>query len=274
MSLSLARSLLKLPTTNVLSALSSNVINKRSISHSIPNQFLFCKKPSEFEINKVQIPNSSWKKGTPQKIPNGKLITYEPKEMFDMLRFGLGTLTSTTSLVSTVSADGVANTAPFAFCNLICPNPPIICVTVHKKPDGSLKDTQVNIDATKEFGVSIVSDWFLESAISTNANLPPEEDEFEKIGLTKIPATVIKAPLVAQSAVSFECKLVSRTQYSDEDGKETSVAYFGQVVKIHANDEIYNNKTGKFDYEKLKLITRVDGHYSKVNNIIDVEFAN
>jgi len=271
MSLSLFRSLSKLSiSTNTLSMLNTNVI-KRNLTRTTPNHFFFGKKPAKFELKKIEIPNATWKKGTPQKIPNGKSIAYEPKELKNMIRFALGTLPSSTNLISTISADGVANTAPFAFCSCICPNPPIICITVHKKPDGSLKDTQVNIEATKEFGVSVVSDWFLESAISTNANLLPSEDEFEKIGLTKMPSSVIKAPLVAQSAVSYECKVVSSTQYHDENGNETSIAYFGQVVKVHANEEIYDNKTGNFDYEKFKLITRVDGHYSKVNNIIEVE---
>jgi len=86
-----------------------------------------------------------------------------------------------------------------------------------------------------------------------------------------MPSSVIKAPLVAQSAVSFECKVVDSTQFRDENGKETSVAYYGQVVKVHANEEVYNNKTGEINYEKFKLITRVDGHYSKVDNVIEVE---
>ncbi|ORX63530.1 hypothetical protein BCR32DRAFT_251540 [Anaeromyces robustus] len=272
MTLSLIRSLPKFSTaSNIFSTLSSNVI-KRNLCRTTPNQLFFCKKnPAKFELKKIEIPNDTWKKGTPQMIPSGKPITYEPKELKNMIKFALGTLVSSTSLVSTISASGVANTAPFAFCNCICPNPPIICITVLKNPDGSLKDTQVNIEATKEFGVSVVSDWFLESSISTNATLSPDEDEFEKIGLTKMAASVIKVPLVAQSAVNFECKVVSSTQYHDENGNETSVVYYGKVVKVHANEEIYNNKTGNFDYEKFKLITRVDGHYSKVNNIIEVE---
>ncbi|ORX76512.1 hypothetical protein BCR32DRAFT_296197 [Anaeromyces robustus] len=273
MSLSLTNSFVKIPATKALSAFGNSIISKRNISRTVPNHFFFGKKPEKFEVKRVEIPNATWKKGTPQKIPSGKIISYEPKDIFNMIKFTKGTLLSATTLVSTVSADGVANTAPFAFCNCICPNPPIISITVHKKPDGSLKDTQVNIDATKEFGVSIVSDWFLESAISTNANLPPEEDEFEKIGITKMPSSVIKAPLPAQSAVSFECKVVSSTTFTDENGNETSVVYNGQVVKIHANEEFYNNKTGEFDYEKFNLIARVDGHYSKINNIINVDFV-
>jgi len=87
----LTRSLAKLSTsTNILPALSTNLA-KRSFTRTTPNQFFFGKKPS-FEIKKVQIPNASWKKGTVQKIPSGKTIQYEPKEMNNMLRFALGTV--------------------------------------------------------------------------------------------------------------------------------------------------------------------------------------
>jgi len=66
------------------------------------------------------------------------------------------------NLISTVSAEGVTNVAPFALCSCVCVNPPIIALSVSKKPSGGLKDTQINIDDTKEFGVSIVSKSFLE----------------------------------------------------------------------------------------------------------------
>jgi len=92
MSLSLIKSLSKLSTSNSLSALSSNVI-KRNLTRTTPNQFLFCKKPAaKFELKKVEIPNANWKKGTPQKIPSGKLIAYEPKELKNMIRFALGSV--------------------------------------------------------------------------------------------------------------------------------------------------------------------------------------
>jgi len=35
-------------------------------------------------------------------------------------------------------------------------------LTVYKNPNGTLKDTQINIDENNEFGVSVVNDWFIE----------------------------------------------------------------------------------------------------------------
>lgn len=66
------------------------------------------------------------------------------------------------NLITTVSKEGISNVAAYALCTCVSVNPPIMSLTVSKKPNGSLKDTQINIDDTKEFGVSIVSDWFLE----------------------------------------------------------------------------------------------------------------
>lgn len=85
-----------------------------------------------------------------------------------------------------------------------------------------------------------------------------------------MPSSIIKAPLVAQSAVSYECKVISRTQFTDKNGVETSVVYNGEVVKIHVNDEIYDNKTGEFNYDNFKLITALrKDKYNKVNSLIE-----
>ncbi|ORX42167.1 hypothetical protein BCR32DRAFT_200990 [Anaeromyces robustus] len=174
------------------------------------------------------------------------------------------------NLISTVSEDGVTNVAPYALCTCVSVNPPIISLTVSKKPDG-LKDTGKNIEATKEFGVSIVSDWFIESSMAAGGEFPSNVSEFEKTGLTPKPSSVIKAPLVAQSAVSLECKLISCTPFTNKEGVETCVCYQGEVVKVHANDEIYDNTTGNFNYEKFGLVAKLGGlQYAKINSLTEI----
>ncbi len=50
------------------------------------------------------------------------------------------------AFVSTVSADGVRNLAPFSFFNGVCGNPPVVCFsTSYREPR---KDTYVNVKAT------------------------------------------------------------------------------------------------------------------------------
>ena len=64
------------------------------------------------------------------------------------------------AFVSTVSTDGVYNLAPFSFFNVVCGDPPVVCFSpIWRNPP---KDTIVNIRATREFVVNIVSEEIVE----------------------------------------------------------------------------------------------------------------
>jgi len=95
MSLSLSKSLVsKLPVSvnAVTSAFNKAVVTKRNLSRTTPNQFLFGKKPAKFNVEKLHIPNPSWKMGVPQKVPVGTSVEYSPNEIKDMLTFLMGTV--------------------------------------------------------------------------------------------------------------------------------------------------------------------------------------
>ena len=62
------------------------------------------------------------------------------------------------AFVSTVSPEGVANLAPFSFFTVASANPPVLCFTTSFREPR--KDTLVNVRATKEFVVNIVSEEF------------------------------------------------------------------------------------------------------------------
>ena len=68
--------------------------------------------------------------------------------------------------------------------------------------------------------------------------------------------------------------VISRNAFTDKNGTETAVAYNGEVVKIHVNDEVYDVKSGNFNYDNLKLMLSLGDHYSKINNIIDINSSN
>jgi flavin reductase (DIM6/NTAB) family NADH-FMN oxidoreductase RutF len=54
--------------------------------------------------------------------------------------------------VSTLSADGVANLAPFSFFTVVGRKPPVVSLSMQHRSDGvTLKDTFVNIRDTGEF---------------------------------------------------------------------------------------------------------------------------
>jgi len=95
MSLSLTKSVAKLPVTvNALSVINRTVVGKRNLSRTLPNQFFFSKKSDtttpKFVVEKLPMPNPSFKMGVPQKEKEGTSVAYNPNEIKDMLKFLMG----------------------------------------------------------------------------------------------------------------------------------------------------------------------------------------
>lgn len=68
-------------------------------------------------------------------------------------------------MTSTISGNGVRNIAPFSYFNIVAHNPPTVVIGICRRPDGSKKDTLINIEETGEFVVNIISDWFVEGKL-------------------------------------------------------------------------------------------------------------
>ena len=74
---------------------------------------------------------------------------------------------------------------------------------------------------------------------ATAAHVPHETDEFELGGLTKAPSRLVKVPRVAESRVSFECKVTQIIQLKAADGRDAqSVLTMGEVVAVHIDKSL------------------------------------
>src|SRR3954465_8901231 len=80
--------------------------------------------------------------------------------------------------VSTISAEGKTNLAPFSFFQGITSNPPTLMFVPVNARDGSPKDTLRNIEATREFVINVVPFALAETMNATSALLPFGESEF------------------------------------------------------------------------------------------------
>ncbi|HNC24994.1 MAG TPA: flavin reductase family protein, partial [Opitutaceae bacterium] len=109
--------------------------------------------------------------------------------------------------VSTISADGRTNLAPFSFFQGICANPPTLMFVPVNNRQGVKKDTVRNIEAVPEFVVNLVPHALAEQMNATAALLPYGESEFEKFGIAATPSTHVRPPRVAAAPVAFECRL-------------------------------------------------------------------
>ena len=87
------------------------------------------------------------------------------------------------ALVTTISADGKINAAPFSFFNLLGANPPICAFAPGDRDDGTPKDTALNVRATHEFVVNLVDEAIAEAMNQCAASLPYGENELTRAGL-------------------------------------------------------------------------------------------
>ena len=143
------------------------------------------------------------------------------------------------AFVSTTSADGVNNLAPFSFFTGISANPPVIGFSPMINLQNRRRDSRINIEASSEFVVNIVSEHFAEQMNATAVDVAPEIDEFELSGLTPVPCEIVAVPRVAEAAVSMECKLV---QIVDISQQVLGGAFIiGEVVRFHVEDSIIDN---------------------------------
>ena len=99
------------------------------------------------------------------------------------------------------------NLAPFSYFNAICSDPPMIMLSIGKKPDGSDKDTRVNIAERSDFVVHIAHLGQLEALNQTSATLPAGESELDRVELELTDFAGSRLPRVAGCPVAMACSL-------------------------------------------------------------------
>jgi flavin reductase (DIM6/NTAB) family NADH-FMN oxidoreductase RutF len=172
------------------------------------------------------------------------------------------------AFVSTVSADGIRNLAPFSFFTGISANPPVICFSpMIRGSDGTRKDTLRNVEATEEFVVNVVSEEFAEKMNICSVEFPPEVDEFEMSGLTPVASDLVKPARVRESHISMECRLVQIVEVSSKPLGGSLV--IGEVLRFHVDDALFESY--KIDPDKLHAIGRMGGPtYARTTDLFDM----
>lgn len=158
--------------------------------------------------------------------------------------------------VSTISAEGKTNLAPFSFFQGVCANPPTLMFVPVNSRDGVKKDTTRNIEAVPEFVVNLVPFELAEKMNATAAMLPHGESEFEKFGIASVPSECVRPPRVAAAPVAFECTLDRIVNIGE--GPLAAHVTFGRILLAHVSNAVLG-ADGRADPAKLDLIGRLGG---------------
>ena len=148
------------------------------------------------------------------------------------------------------NADGKYNLAPFSYFNAVCSSPPLLMISVGKKPDGSFKDTRVNIEQREDFVVHIASREQLEAMNLSAETLPGDVSEIEKLALETADFTGSRLPRLAGSLVAYAC----RRYEIHEIGPAQQSLILGQITHVYIDDAICRQESDRRIYVDPALL--------------------
>ncbi len=171
--------------------------------------------------------------------------------------------------VTTRSATGINNAAPYSFFNVMGHEPPTVAIGILRHPERGHKDTAQNILSQKEFVVHLVSAQLARAMRETSASLPPEEDELRHAKIEVTEADIVRASRIVKAPVAFECI----STHCIETGPEQFVVV-GKVLRAHIADRfVMDAARGYIDTPALDLISRMHGSgwYGKFPELMELE---
>ena len=167
--------------------------------------------------------------------------------------------------VTSLSATGVLNLAPFSAFMFVSPKPPLLAISVGRK--GNIyKDTAQNILNNEEYVVHIADSSLMNAVHESSTEHPPEVSEVEELRLSTLPGERVKVPRLAAAPIAMECRFRQCLEF----GETRSRLIVGEVLVFHIRDGLLNN--GKIETEALDPICRIAGpRYAKLGEIVTLK---
>src|SRR4029078_3324948 len=176
---------------------------------------------------------------------------------------------------STMDKGGNVNLSPFSFFNLFSYTPPIVVFSpLRRVRDNSTKHTLQNILEVPEVVINIVDYDMIQQTSLASCEYPKNTNEFIKAGFTAEPATMVKPPMVKESKVKMECRVIEVKPLGDNGGAGNLAIC--EVMRMHIDDSILDEDK-KIDQQKLHPVARLGGNwYCRVDpsNLFIVEKPN
>lgn len=177
---------------------------------------------------------------------------------------------------STIDNEGRVNLSPFSFFNLFSTNPPILIFSPSRRVrDNTTKHTWHNVLEVPEVVINIVDYPMVQQTSLSSCDFPREVNEFVKAGFTETPATLVRPPMVKESKVNIECRVLETKVLGEGPGAGNLV--FCEALRMHIDDDILDAEKKRIDQRRLSLVARLGGDwYCRVGpeNLFRVEKPN
>lgn len=159
-------------------------------------------------------------------------------------------------MVSVADKEGNPNIITVAWAGTVCTNPPMVSISV--RPE---RYSYHMIDETGEFVINLTTEKLVYATDYCGVRSGKDVDKFKELHLTPEKAEYVNAPLIAESPVNIECKVVK---------KETPGShhiFLAEVKAVHV-DDAYMDQKGRFALEKTDPIVYVHGQYYSLGKLL------
>jgi flavin reductase (DIM6/NTAB) family NADH-FMN oxidoreductase RutF len=154
-----------------------------------------------------------------------------------------------TVLVTSVDTSGHSNIITIAWTGVVCSEPPMVSIAMQPS-----RYSHGLISQTKDFVINIPATNQLEAVDACGLVSGKDVDKFVAAGLTPVPATKVKAPLIQECPVNLECEVRQVISLGAHD------LFLAEVVAVHVEEAVQNEK-GRIDFGKARPFTFNNGEY-------------
>ncbi len=160
---------------------------------------------------------------------------------------------------STMDNAGNVNLSPFSFFNLFSSNPPILIFSPARRVrDNTTKHTLENVQEVPEVVINIVDHEMVQQTSLASCEFPKGDNEFLRAGFTEQKATLVRPPMVKESKIKLECKVIEVKPLGTEGGAGNLVIC--EVLCMHIDEGILD-ENNKIDQTKINHVARLGGDW-------------
>jgi len=156
--------------------------------------------------------------------------------------------------ITSMSARGEINLAPYSYFNGASSRPPLIMFSSEGR-----KDSLTFVEETKEFVCNLAVFDLRDAMNKTSAPFDRGINEMAHAGLEAAPSRLVRPPRVAASPCALECVWLKTVALADLEGRPLdNHIVIGQVIGIHIDDRFIRD--GLLDTAAMRPIARAGYH--------------
>ena len=142
-----------------------------------------------------------------------------------------------------------ANIITIGWTGIINSEPPITYVSVRKS-----RHSHQLIAESGEYVINLTTEALVKATDYCGVKSGRDVNKWTEMNLTPVAGEEVKCPLIEESPVNLECKVIEVKKYPTHD------MFIGEIVKVHADEKLFDEK-GRLCLDEAGLISYSHGEY-------------